>query len=155
MIHITNTQRAHTINIPLITRATQAMLDELGYGSFDVGILFCGTTLIRNYNADYRHKDKPTDVLSFPFYPDLKPGQRISPQSSDDENLGDIILCPAVIDKKRTDWNRSFDDHCIALIAHALAHLLGHDHEDDADYVIMQKQEDALLSAVHRLQKQK
>ena len=154
MVHITNTQRVYPINVPLLAAAAQAMLDALEYSSFDLGILICGTTLMRQYNADYRHKDKPTDVLSFPFYPELKPDQRITPENPDDANLGDIILCPAIIDKKRKEWERGFDDHCIVLIAHATAHLLGHDHEDDADYVRMQAVEDTLLAAVRHLQQQ-
>ena len=152
MISITNTQRKYRINQTRIKKATQAMLAELGYASFDIGILFCGTTLMTQYNGEYRHKHKATDVLSFAYHDTLKAGDVIIPATPDDANLGDIILCPAVIEKKRHEWDRSFDDHCVALIAHGLAHLLGHDHEDDDDYVRMQKVEDQLLAAAGNAQ---
>jgi rRNA maturation RNase YbeY len=147
MITISNTQRKIAINITKFRAAAKAMLSELGYTNFDLGILFCGTKKMQQYNATYRHKDKVTDVLSFPFHPDLKPGERIMPSSRDEANLGDIILCPAVIEKKRHEWNRTFDHHCTVLIAHGIAHLLGHDHEDDADYARMQEVEHKLLAA--------
>jgi len=150
MIRITNTQRRFTIKTGMIKKATQAMLDELGYSRFDIGILFCGTTAMAQYNGTYRNKHKATDVLSFPYHDTLKAGEVIVPVTPDDANLGDIILCPLIIDKKRHDWHRSFDDHCVVLVAHAMAHLLGHDHEIDSDYLIMQKLEDRLLEAVRR-----
>jgi probable rRNA maturation factor len=147
MISITNTQRRFTIKIGMIKKATQAMLNELGYSQFDIGILFCGTTAMAQYNGTYRNKHTATDVLSFPYHTTLKAGEVILPATPDDANLGDMILCPIVIDKKRHDWSRSFDDHCLVLVAHGMAHLLGHDHEIDSDYLIMQKLEDRLLEA--------
>jgi probable rRNA maturation factor len=147
MITLSNTQRKIAVNQALLTASAQAMLTALDYTDFDLGILLCGTTRMQDYNATYRHKDKPTDVLSFPFHTELKAGERINPESPDDANLGDIILCPEIIEKKRHEWNRTFDHHCIVLIAHAIAHLLGHDHEDDADYARMQELENQLLTA--------
>ncbi len=147
MITLSNTQRKIAINKHLLLSATQAMLTALNYTEFDLGILICGTTRMRHYNAEYRHKDNVTDVLSFPFHTELKAGERIKPTSPDEANLGDIILCPTVIEKKRHEWNRTFDHHCTVLIAHAIAHLLGHDHEDDAAYTRMQEIENQLLAA--------
>jgi rRNA maturation RNase YbeY len=147
MVTLSNTQRKISINEPLLIAAAHAMLASLEYHEFDLGILLCGTTRMRHYNAEYRHKDKATDILSFPYHTELTAGQRIHPESPDDANLGDIILCPAVIEKKRHEWNRTFDHHCTVLIAHGIAHLLGHDHEDDADYARMQELENQLLAA--------
>ena len=134
----------------MIKKATQAMLNELGYNRFDIGILFCGTTTMAHYNEQYRNKIGATDVLSFPYHNTLKAGQAIVPATPDDANLGDIILCPLVIEKKRKEWSRSFDEHCIVLIAHGIAHLLGHDHESDSEYALMQELEDRLLLAAHQ-----
>jgi probable rRNA maturation factor len=147
MITLTNTQRKIVVNTGLLHAAAQAMLTSLEYADFDLGILLCGKDRMRSYNAEYRHKDYPTDVLSFPFHTELKPGERIHPASPDEANLGDIILCPEIIEKKRHEWDRTFDHHCTVLIAHAIAHLLGHDHEDDEDYLRMQKLENKLLQA--------
>ncbi len=148
MINITNTQRTYKINTGQLKKAAQTMLNHLGYGRFDLGILICGTTRMAGFNATYRNKPTATDVLSFPYHDTLTPGQRIVVHSREDANLGDIILCPEIIDKKRHEWERSFDDHCIVLLAHAIAHLLGHDHETDEEYAIMQQVETALLNAL-------
>jgi len=147
MVTLTNTQRKIAVNAELLNTAAQAMLSYLEYTDFDLGILFCGKNRMQAYNAEYRHKDYPTDVLSFPFHAELKAGERIHPTSPDEANLGDIILCPEIIEKKRHEWGRTFDHHCIVLIAHAIAHLLGHDHEDDEDYLHMQDLENKLLQA--------
>jgi len=148
VITITNTQRKHRTNTRRLKKAATAMLTELGYAGFDLGILICGATRMAAFNGQYRNKHKATDVLSFPYHENLTAGQAIVPATPDDANLGDIILCPLIIDKKRHEWGRSFDDHCVVLLAHAIAHLLGHDHETDADYAIMQQLENRLLDAV-------
>lgn len=147
MICITNSQRRYPVDTDGLKKATSAMLTFLGYADFDVGILICSETRMASFNTEFRGKVGPTDILSFPYHDYLKAGERIEPDSPDEANLGDIILCPAIIDKKRLDWNRSFDDQCLVLLAHGIAHLLGHDHENDDDYAQMQALEDQLLAA--------
>lgn len=147
MISITNTQRKYRIDTKRIKAAAKSMLKALDYAHFDLGILICNTERMSEFNADYRGKEGPTDILSFPFHPMLKPGERVEPTSPDEKNLGDIVLCPEIIEKKRLEWDRPFDDHCIVLLAHGIAHLLGHDHETDEDYVRMQTLENELLAA--------
>lgn len=146
MITIKNTQRSYQINTQLLKKAAELMLAELDYAHFDLGILICSAKQMAVFNEEYRSKKGPTDILSFPFHDTLKAGERIQPQGRDEENLGDIILCPEIIDKKRLEWERSFDEQCVVLLAHGIAHLLGHDHESDEDYECMQKVENQLLT---------
>lgn len=147
MIALKNSQRSYQINTSLLTTAAAAMIAELGYTHFDLGILICGAKRMAFFNEEYRGKKGPTDILSFPFHDRLVAGEQIEARSADEENLGDIILCPAVIDKKRLDWGRSFDQQCVVLLAHGIAHLLGYDHETDEDYERMQHLENRLLKA--------
>lgn len=151
MITITNAQRKYPVNVPMLKAAATAMLTELKYSDFDLGILICNGERMAEYNSGYRGKEGPTDILSFPYHDTLKAGERIEAESPEDKNIGDIILCPEIIEKKRHDWSRSFDDQCVVLLAHGIAHLLGHDHERDEEYVVMQALEDTLLAAAHRV----
>ena len=148
MITITNRQRKIAVSLDVMRKQVAAMLSVLRYDDFDIGILLTTDESIRRYNRDFRHKDKPTDILSFPFYPDLKPGERIKPLSQDEKNLGDIIISVAYVQRKSPEWNRTFEEHLTALLAHGIAHLLNYDHQTDEEFKVMQRVEKKLLKAV-------
>lgn len=147
MILIKNNQRTYALPVTSIKRAVQKMLKTLEYPGFDVAIIFTSMPTIKRYNALYRNKNKATDILSFPYHSTLAPGERIIPQTSEDKNLGDIIIAPEYVARTYQQWNRSFQEHLIALLAHGLAHLLNYDHITDEEYRIMQKVEKRLLTA--------
>jgi len=149
MILINNRQRKIKINSKDLHAKAAKMLEVLGYQDFDLGILLTTNASIHKLNKTYRHKDKPTDILSFPYHPELKAGEKIKVQSPDDKNLGDLIISLEYVQKEaHKTWNRTFDDHLTALLAHGIAHLLGYDHILDKDYAVMQKVEKKLLEAV-------
>ena len=150
MIIIRNRQRTYAIDVKKLHEIVEKMLEALGYPDFDVFFLLTTDKAIQAYNRDFRKKDKPTDILSFPFHPEHKPGKRIKIEMEDDKNLGDIIISLAYVDRTAEDWNRTFDEHLIALIAHGLAHLLNYDHQTDAEFRVMRRVEKKLLSAVGR-----
>src|SRR3546814_18587470 len=86
---------------------------------------------VRGLNRDYRGKDAPTNVLSFPMVqPDLI--EAISENSDDGEVLlGDIVLAHGVCTREAAEKNLSTEDHAAHLIVHGTLHLLGYDHVDD------------------------
>jgi len=149
MILINNRQRKIKVNSKDLQAKAEKMLAVLGYKDFDLGILLTTNKSIHTFNKTYRHKDKPTDILSFPYHPELKAGEKITIASPDDKNLGDLIISLEYVQKdaKKT-WSRTFDDHLIALLAHGIAHLLGYDHIIDKDYIVMLKIEKKLLASV-------
>lgn len=151
MILIRNTQRKIKLDTKQIRKEVQTILDILGYSDFDLGILFTNNATIHEYNVMYRQKDKPTDILSFPAYPDLKPGERIVADDDEEKNLGDLILSPEyiVLDAKRLRVR--FEVRLQRLLVHGICHLLGHDHLEDTDYKVMHKQEMALLRALKKI----
>lgn len=149
MITIKNTQRVIVIDIEAIKQQVQHMLSVLKYDDFDLGIWFTTNITIRKYNKMYRNKDKATDILSFPYHAALKAGMRINPIDDDDKNLGDLIISAQyAMNDAQEKWERSFDEHLIALLAHGICHVLGYDHIIDKDFVIMQKMEKKLIRAV-------
>ncbi len=149
MITIKNTQRTIPVNVNHLKRQAQTMLAALKYGGFDLGIWLTTNKTIHRYNKTYRHKDKPTDILSFPHHPTLKAGDRIIVVYPEDKNLGDLIISLEYVQREAAvTWNRSFDEHLTALLAHGIAHLLGYDHEINEDFAVMQRVEKKLLKAV-------
>jgi len=128
VITIKNTQRKIKVNVPALKRALQKMLASAGYPDFDLGVWLTTNATIRSYNQKYRKIDKPTDILSFPYHPDLKPGQKIVVRDPEDRNLGDLIISLEFAIADAPNWDRSFTEHLHALCAHGIAHLLGYDH---------------------------
>ena len=145
MITIKNTQSDIKIDAKLLKKKAQYLLAALEYADFDLGILFCTNDQMQEYNKTYRGKDKPTDVLSFPYYPNLVAGERITAQSDDDKNIGDIIIATEYVQTDAPNWNQTFEQRIDVLLIHGICHLLGYDHEIDEDYEIMKAQEEWLL----------
>lgn len=102
---------------------------------------------VRVLNRDYRNKDKPTNVLSFPMIePDL-----IETLSNTDDGeilLGDIILARGVCEREAAEKGVTAEIHATHLIVHGTLHLLGHDHLVDDDAEIMEDLERAVLASL-------
>lgn len=145
MILIKNSQRKIKIDTGSIKADMQKILNLINYPDYEISILLTTNKTIQKYNRDFRHKDKPTDILSFPFHTELKPGQQILPDMEDDKNLGDLIISLEYVQKDAANYNQTFEERLKVLLVHGICHLLGHDHETDEDYKLMQKQEKFLL----------
>jgi len=88
-----------------------------------VSLLFTDDEEIRDLNARFRNKDKPTNVLSFP-------GPEGSQIPGIPPHLGDIALAYETIIREAESEGKSFEHHLIHLIVHGFLHLAGYDHED-------------------------
>lgn len=72
-------------------------------------------------NETYRHKQGPTNVLSFPF---------VAPQEVDSSLLGDIVICAPVVLREAVSQDKTPEAHWAHLVAHGVLHLLGYDHDE-------------------------
>ena len=88
-------------------------------------------------NQRYRGKNGPTNVLSFPA--DL-------PDGIDHPLLGDIVVCPAVVNREATEQNKSSSQHWMHMMVHGSLHLLGYDHIDEGDARQMEALERQILA---------
>ncbi len=105
----------------------------------EISILFADNATLKNLNKDWRGKNKPTNVLSFPSSKELKlPRGQIKP-------LGDIALAFETVAKEAEASGKSLKDHTTHLIVHGVLHLLGYDHIDDADAAKMEAKEIRIL----------
>ncbi|NQZ80998.1 MAG: rRNA maturation RNase YbeY [Colwellia sp.] len=91
----------------------------------------------QSLNYQYRHKDKPTNVLSFPFE---------VPEGIDLNLLGDLVICTDVVSLEATQQNKTLIAHWSHMVIHGCLHLLGYDHIDDDDARVMETLEIKLLS---------
>lgn len=150
MINLENKQTVIQIHETAMKKDAQHILGMLNYADFDLGIWILDLKEMERYNREFRNQDKPTDVLSFPYHPDLKPNERIVVHDEDDKNLGDIMICPEYVKADLPRWEYSFEHRMRVLLIHAICHLLGYDHENDTDHEIMQKLEDSLLEKLEK-----
>lgn len=88
-------------------------------------------------NNDYRGKDKPTNVLSFPFE---------VPEGIELDLLGDLVICAPVVSREADEQNKPVMHHWAHMVIHGCLHLLGFDHINDADAEEMEALEVKLLS---------
>jgi probable rRNA maturation factor len=126
----------------VVRRAAEAALNAAGVApgtSYTVDVLLADDETVAELNGRYRQKPRPTNVLSFPAAP--VPGL---PEGVE-RPLGDIVLAGGVVAREAADKRRSLADHASHLIVHGMLHLLGHDHETDADAEALARLEVAAL----------
>lgn len=92
---------------------------------------------VRRLNAQWRNKDKPTNVLSFP-----------APEQPGANFLGDVILAAETVMAEARDGDMPLDHHVTHLVVHGLLHLLGFDHETDAEAEEMESLETEILAGL-------
>ncbi|MET0309679.1 MAG: rRNA maturation RNase YbeY [Sphingomonas sp.] len=136
----------------LANRAAEAALRQTPYGEWlgwptaiEIAVRLTSDEEIRTLNRQYRDKDKPTNVLSFPMIqPDLL--EAVTQNSDDGEViLGDIVLAHGVCVAEAAERSVSVEDHATHLIVHGVLHLLGYDHMGDAEAEAMEEMERAAL----------
>lgn len=148
MINIKNTQRKIALDKTVLSKSVQQILAALRYADFDIGIWVTTDATIRRYNREFRHKDKPTDILSFPYHPHLEAGKRVKVTSDEDKNLGDLIISAEFVRRDAQRYEQTFEQRMNVLLVHGVCHLLGYDHLADDDYRRMHAKELWLLKKI-------
>ncbi|MDI9849867.1 rRNA maturation RNase YbeY [Rhodoblastus sp. 17X3] len=125
----------------LLAESLQAVLNETGEDvreGAEVSFLFCDDARIRELNRQFRGKDQPTNVLSFPGPDPLDKAQF----------LGDIALAFETIAREAQEQGKSLEHHCRHMIVHGFLHLLGYDHEESVEAEEMEATEIRILQAL-------
>lgn len=113
----------------------------------EVNVMFADNEQIRGINCEQRDIDRATDVLSFPFL-DAKNGDITVSDEDFYEgylSLGDIVISLERAKEQAEEYGHSFEREVGFLTCHSMLHLLGYDHIDEADRVIMRKKEEEIL----------
>lgn len=102
----------------------------------EVSISFVNDEEIHQLNRDYRNVDRPTDVLSFPMELDFDMPEKI---------LGDIIISTDTAKRQAVEYNHSIEREILYLVTHSMFHLMGYDHMNDEEKLIMRSKEEKVL----------
>ena len=84
---------------------------------------------IKELNSTYRHIDKSTYILSFPFE---------CPEGLDLPLIGDLVICFDILKKEAIEQHKTLEEHFAHLIVHGCLHLIGYDHIEPSDALIME-----------------
>lgn len=143
---------------PNISRTIKSLIKEIApqtplaiIKKIEISILLTNDQQIQELNKNYRHKDKPTNVLSF----QLLDGKKIKNGNLEKLNLngdylalGDIVIAYQTIAREAIEQNKTFQNHLTHLLIHSLLHLIGFDHEKEKDAKIMEGLEIKILKSL-------
>lgn len=120
----------------------------------EINVLLTDDAAIRELNKSHLGHDKPTNVLSFPS---LEPEAVAGLLHKDNEQvpvilegvvLGDVVLAFETLQQESLAQKKSFEHHVLHLTVHGILHLLGFDHEQDKDALVMESLEIKILSSL-------
>lgn len=108
--------------------------------TFELTIRLVNSDESQQLNNQYREKDKPTNVLSFPFE---------VPEGIELNLLGDLVICASVVEEEAKVQNKALFDHWAHMVIHGCLHLLGYDHINDTDANEMEALEINILATLN------
>jgi probable rRNA maturation factor len=129
----------------LDARAGQAVREALKQskvrvtGAAELSVVLTDDAEQKALNRDWRGIDKPTNVLSFPQIEPFGPVSGI---------LGDVILARQTLEREAVEQGVSFEDHFTHLMVHGFLHILGYDHMDDDEALVMEGLETQILASL-------
>lgn len=125
------------------------VLEREGVTQKELSITFVDDAYIRELNRLYRHKDEPTDVLSFC---QQEEGDQTFP--TQEGLLGDIIISVETLKKHSEYFTVEVEQECTRLIMHGVLHLLGYDHTTNEQSEPMLKRQEELVEAFESLERE-
>lgn len=136
--------------------AATAALSHLGLApeGFEISLLGCDDARIAVLNTEFRGKPKPTNVLSWPSEDRMAEDEGGTPEppdpgeADDPESLGDIAIAWETCEREAAEQQKPMKDHVTHLVIHATLHLMGYDHETEADAELMEGIEIAILGGL-------
>ncbi|MFV0473831.1 MAG: rRNA maturation RNase YbeY [Pikeienuella sp.] len=114
----------------------------------EISVLLCGDDRIAALNRGFRGKAGPTNVLSWPAHALAPASPGAHPPAPPDMALGDIAMARETIEKEASTQHLTVEKHFAHLFAHGVLHLLGYDHQTDADAELMEELERRALAAM-------
>lgn len=123
----------------LIERWIAAALESQQLQEAEVSVYIVDEAEGQELNAQYRSKDYPTNVLSFPA--DL-------PEELDIPLLGDLVVCAPVVEREAREQGKALEAHWAHMLVHGSLHLLGYDHIDDTEADEMEALETHIITGL-------
>ena len=112
--------KGRTVSAQKIKGKAHRILKLLKENQSELSLALVGNGEIQKLNSQYRHKNEPTDVLSFPQEENLPKGKKL---------LGDVVISVEQAEKQAKDGMKTLEMEIEMLLIHGILHLLGYDHE--------------------------
>ena len=140
MIEIHNVTRS-SIDESFLKKVAERVLKEEKSKESGLSIAIVGSRRSRQLNLQYRGKDKPANVLSFPF------GKESTPSEVEGFGLGEVVISPEQVKKDAKEYGMRFERALAWMLIHGILHLLDYDHEKSEPLAKrMEKRESDYLS---------
>lgn len=110
-----------------------------------LSINLCGDTRMRTINREHRHKDKTTDVLSFPAQQDLRHARSFDFVAPGVLPLGDLVISLPQAQRQAREFKVTLEEELVHLFFHGFLHLCGYDHEISVEEETIMEREEARL----------
>ena len=132
----------------LINRVTKKALEMQDVtADVELSVVITDNDSIQAINQEFRDKDMPTDVLSFPGY---EPEDIDVVKNADDLMvIGDIIISREKVIEQAEEYGNTFEREFAYLLVHGILHLLGYDHMQDDEKAVMREQEEKILAELN------
>ncbi len=138
-----NTEYEETIKKVLKTCYEEENLKKANLG---ISIILTTPQRIKEINTQYRNIEKETDVLSFPMFEKEEVDEMIKNGNDIPDTLGDIIVSIEKVKEQAIEYGHSFERELAYMIVHGFYHLMGYDHIEEADKIIMRPKEENILN---------
>jgi probable rRNA maturation factor len=123
-----------------LNEVVSTILDQEKMSDCVINLRLLNDKEMKKLNMQFRQKDKTTNVLSFP-------NEDISVKQT--KNIGDIAISVEYVKAEAKKEGKTFDDHIIHMLAHGVYHILGYDHENNDNAVIMENKEIQTLKKIN------
>ena len=123
-----------------LNKIVSTILDQEKMSDCVINLRLLNDKQMKKLNMQFRQKDKTTNVLSFP-------NDDISVKQT--KNIGDIAISVEYVKEEAKKEGKTFDDHIIHMLAHGVYHILGYDHENNENAVIMENKEIQTLKKIN------
>lgn len=123
-----------------LNKIVSTILDQEKMSDCVINLRLLNDKEMKKLNMQFRQKDKTTNVLSFP-------NDDISVKQT--KNIGDIAISVEYVKAEAKKEGKTFDDHIIHMLAHGVYHILGYDHENNENAVIMENKEIQTLKKIN------
>lgn len=122
-------------------------IENLQNSELYVSITLTNPENIHKINKEYRNVDRQTDVLSFPMFEKVELDEKIKNNDFEHEDvLGDIIISIEEVKKQAEEYGHSFEREFSYMLVHGFYHLMGYDHIQEKDKIVMRPKEDKVLN---------
>ena len=122
-------------------------IENLENSKLYISITLTTPSNIQKINKEYRKIDKATDVLSFPMFEKEELDEKIEKQDFEYEDiLGDIIISIEQVKIQAEEYGHSFERELAYMLVHGFYHLMGYDHMEEADKILMRQKEENILN---------